>query len=111
MPLPSLPSQQRRECCSLPPVHPPPPRTGRSKKGLHVFHILAPGESLASVAREYGTGVDGIMKLNRITKSAQVYIGMRLHVKEREMTAEELAYDGGKALGRASSPVQKRRPG
>lgn len=36
---------------------------------------------------------------------------LRLHVKEREMTAEELAYDGGKALGRASSPVQTRRPG
>ena len=85
-------------------------RSGRSKKGLHVFHILAPGESLAVVAREHETTVDAIMKLNGITKGGQVYVGMRLHVKQREQDPEEIAYDGGEALARAPSPKQKRRP-
>jgi LysM repeat protein len=66
-------------------------RSGRSKKGLHVFHILAPGESLAVVAREHETTVDAIMKLNGITKGGQVYVGMRLHVKQREQDPEEIA--------------------
>jgi LysM repeat protein len=57
--------------------HTPTPRTSEQAGGVHV---VAPGETLSSIARLYGKSRHEIAKANRIDANTAVRIGQRLTV-------------------------------
>lgn len=45
-------------------------------------HLVAAGETLASIARRYGTTVEAIAQVNGITNPSQIFIGTQLTIAE-----------------------------
>ena len=44
------------------------------------IHIVSAGETLASIARRYGTSVDAIAAVNGITNPSRIYVGTQLSI-------------------------------
>jgi LysM repeat protein len=64
--------------------------TGRSQTIVGT-HLVAAGESLASIALRYGTTVEAIAQVNGITNPSQIFVGTQLTIAEgvAETTASE----------------------
>ncbi|MCX6019088.1 MAG: LysM peptidoglycan-binding domain-containing protein [Chloroflexi bacterium] len=62
-----------------PPMPPPGPPPGPAPTcGTRITHIVRRGETLFSIARQYGTSVTAIVRTNRIADSRTVAVGRRL---------------------------------
>ena len=61
------------------------PGTGESPAGGQTIvgtHVVAPGDTLASIALRYGTTVDAIAQVNGITNPSQIFVGTQLTIAE-----------------------------
>lgn len=58
--------------------------TGASSGGQTIVgtHLVAAGDTLASIARQYGTSVDAIAQVNGITNPSQIFVGTQLTIAE-----------------------------
>ncbi len=54
----------------------------------NTIHIVAPGESLYSIARQYKLSVAQLMKLNEL-ETSHLVVGQRLRVKEKDESQEQ----------------------
>ncbi|MDE6403360.1 MAG: LysM peptidoglycan-binding domain-containing protein, partial [Muribaculaceae bacterium] len=67
------------------PPAPKPAKTSTAKTGngagKPVYHTVRSGESVAKIARRYGTTTAKVLKLNNLTTSSKIHPGDRLRVK------------------------------
>lgn len=61
----------------------PAPRqeTPKPKKNQPVYHTVRSGESVAKIAKKYGTTTAKVLKLNNLTAKSKIHPGDRLRVK------------------------------
>ena len=62
---------------SVPPTSPP---SSGGQQGGQVIHVVKRGETLSSIARDYGTNWQAIAQANGITDPSTIYAGQRLTI-------------------------------
>lgn len=67
------------EATPTPPPPTSPPSSGGQQEG-YVWHTVQRGETLSSIAREYGTTWQAIAQANGISNPSQIYVGQRLKI-------------------------------
>lgn len=66
-------------------------------------HLVAAGETLATIAQRYGTTVEAIAQANGITNPSQIYIGTQLSIADRVAPAPPAAEPVGTSVHTVAS--------
>ncbi|HXF60211.1 MAG TPA: LysM peptidoglycan-binding domain-containing protein [Caldilineaceae bacterium] len=83
-------------------VAPAAPAQKAKPVAAETIHLVAPGETLALIAQQYGTTVERLMRSNGLPNSGFVYTGQRLRVPPNSTSADNI-------FGVAGAPADGRR--